>query len=74
MLNPIESLFGKWKTVIRTEGVPFLLQALLESIENSRRLIAVDNRLGWVRNVNRNLGLCLQNHAFYENELWILKL
>ena len=65
MLNPIESLFGKWKAGIRTRNVPFSQQASRESIDASRSEISVEDCLGWIRDVNRNLILCLQDHVFH---------
>jgi transposase len=64
MLNLIESLFGKWKTSVRSRHVTFTNQALLESIESARLEITVSDCLVWIRDANRNLVLSLQNHYF----------
>jgi transposase len=64
MLNPIESLFGKWKTSIRTSGVIFSRDALLYQMEIARREISVVDCLGWIYEMNINVGLCLQDHVF----------
>lgn len=64
MLNPIESLFGKWKTLIRTQGVSLTLDALLEHMITARYEITVTDCLGWIRDMNRNIGLSLQGHVF----------
>jgi hypothetical protein len=64
MLNPIESLFGKWKTLIWTEGVSMDRDALLERMASSRYEITRADCLGWIRDMNRNVGLSLQEHLF----------
>lgn len=64
MLNPIESLFGKWKTSIRTRHVVFTAAELLSAIESGRQEISVTDCLGWIRDANRNVALSLQNHMF----------
>lgn len=64
MLNPIESLFGKWKTAIRTNGVAFSQETLLTNIAAAQTSVTINDCLGWIREVNRNLILCLQNHTF----------
>jgi transposase len=64
MLNPIESLFGKWKNSVCTRNVVFTHETLLENIESARHSIRVDDCLGWIRDMNRNLALSLQNHPF----------
>lgn len=64
MLNPIESLFGKWKTLIRTNGVAFTQDSLLENINATQSSITIDNCQAWIRDVNQNMTLCLQNHFF----------
>jgi hypothetical protein len=64
MLNPIESLFGKWKGGVRTRGVTFTLEALAASLEAARNAITVEDCLGWIRETNRNLLLSLQEHVF----------
>jgi transposase len=65
MLNPIESLFGKWKTGIRTRNVTFTQQALRASMDASWSEISIEDCLGWIRDVNQNLILCLQDHVFH---------
>jgi hypothetical protein len=40
MLNPIESLFGKWKTLIRTEGISMTRDALLSHMATARHEIS----------------------------------
>jgi hypothetical protein len=64
MLNPIESLFGKWKTLIRTEGVSMNRDELLEHMAAARYEISVTDCLGWIRDTNQNIGLSLQEHIF----------
>jgi transposase len=64
MLNPIESLFGKWKTLIHTQGVSFQVDELLLKMATARAEIAVSDCLGWIRDVGRNIGLSLQDHIF----------
>jgi transposase len=64
MLNPIESLFGKWKSSIRTNGVAYTQETLLANINSAQETISVRDCLGWIRDVNRNLVLCLQDHSF----------
>jgi hypothetical protein len=65
MLNPIESLFGKWKTLIRTQGVALSLDSLLLHMSAARCDITVNDCLGWIRDTNRNIGLSLQMHIFH---------
>jgi transposase len=60
MLNPIEPLFGKWKCAIRTQGLAFSQEVLLESIERARGTITINDCLGWIREVNRNSIQCLR--------------
>jgi transposase len=64
MLNPIESLFGKWKTLIRTKGVSMNRDELLGHMASARHDISITDCLGWIRDINRNLGLSLQGHLF----------
>jgi transposase len=64
MLNPIESLFGKWKTLIRTEGVSMTRDVLLEKMASARYEISRMDCLGWIRDTNRNLSLSIQCHLF----------
>jgi len=64
MLNPIESLFSKWKTLIRSQGVALTANSLLSSMANARYEITVADCLGWIRDTNRNIGLSLQRHVF----------
>ena len=64
MLNPIESLFGKWKTLIRTQGVSFTLDQLLGRMAEARVGITVPDCLGWIRDMNRNIGLSITGHLF----------
>lgn len=66
MLNPIESLFGKWKTSMRTRGVTFSTEALLSLIELAHRDISVTDCLGWIRDVNRNLAASLLSQPFID--------
>jgi len=64
MLNPIESLFSKWKTLIRTTGILMTVDQLLEAMAAARIEISVSDCLGWIRDVDRNIGLSLQQHIF----------
>jgi transposase len=64
MLNPIESLFGKWKTLIRAEGASISQDVLLTRMAAARVEISVSDCLGWIRDVDRNIGLSLQGHFF----------
>jgi transposase len=64
MLNPIESLFGKWKTLIRTQGVSLSCDQLLEYMSAARFEITVSDCLGWIRDMGRNIELALQGHLF----------
>jgi transposase len=64
MLNPIESLFGKWKTLIRTQSVSMSQDSLLSSMATARVEITVPDCLGWIRDMTRNLALSLQYHLF----------
>jgi transposase len=64
MLNPIESLFGKWKTLIRTQGVSFQVDELLSKMAVARAEITVFDCLGLIRDVGQNIGLSLQDHIF----------
>jgi transposase len=64
MLNPIESLFGKWKSLVRTQHVTLTRDALLAQMALCRREISRDDCLGWIRDMNRNIGLSLQDHIF----------
>jgi hypothetical protein len=64
MLNPIESLFSKWKALVRSQHVAFDQQTLLENIEDAAREITNIDCLGWIRDVDRNLSLCLLNNVF----------
>ena len=64
MLNPIESLFGKWKTLVRTEGVAQSQEILLANMAAARAAITQEDCLGWIRDTTRNIGLSLQYHIF----------
>jgi len=64
MLNPIESLFGKWKTHIRTQGVSYQQDELLRHMATARYEITIPDCLGWIRDVSRNIGLSLVEHIF----------
>jgi transposase len=64
MLNPIESLFGKWKGLIRTQHVTFTRDSLLQSMASSRVEISMEDCQGWIRDMNRNIGLSLLGHIF----------
>jgi transposase len=64
MLNPIESVFGKWKTLIRTDGVSMNRDELLERMSSARYEISIRDCLGWIRDTGRNIGLSLQDHIF----------
>jgi transposase len=64
MLNPIESLFGKWKGLIRTQGPPLSIDELLRKMVIARQDITRADCLGWIRDINRNIGLSLQGHIF----------
>ena len=64
MLNPIESLFGKRKTSVRTRNVTFTRAALAANLETARATITPEDCLGWIRETNRNLLLSLQEHVF----------
>ena len=64
MLNPIESLFSKWKTLIRTEGVAMNQEMLLRHMATARYEISRIDCLGWIRDISRNIGLSLQDHVF----------
>lgn len=66
MLNPIESLFGKWKTSIRTRNVVFSQEALLANIEAASQEITIVDCLGWIRDVNRNLAPSLLGEPFID--------
>jgi hypothetical protein len=64
MLNPIESLFGKWKTLIRSHGVMLTQDILIEHMAIAKADITVDNCLGWIRDVGWNIALSFDNHIF----------
>jgi hypothetical protein len=64
MLNPIESLFSKWKTLIRTQGASFSVDQLLNYMATARFEISVPDCLSWIRDINRNLVLSLQRNVF----------
>lgn len=64
MLNPIESLFGKWKSLIRTQNVALTRDMLLLSMAACRYEISRDDCLGFIREMNRDIGLSLQEHIF----------
>jgi hypothetical protein len=64
MLNPIESLFGKWKTLIRTQGISYGQEELLEHMATTRYEITVTDCLAWICDVGRNIGLSLTEHIF----------
>jgi transposase len=64
MLNPIESLFGKWKTLIRMQDVSLSQNGLLERMASARSEISVSDCLGWIRDMDRNIGLSLLGHIF----------
>jgi transposase len=64
MLNPIESLFGKWKTLIRMQDVAFSQNELLVRMASARGEISVTDCLGWIRDMDRNIGLSLLGHIF----------
>lgn len=64
MLNPIESLFGKWKASVRSRHVVFTPAELLSMIELGRNEITTADCLSWIRDSNRNIALSLQNHFF----------
>ena len=71
MLNPIESLFGKWKTLIRTEGVSMTRDVLLEHMVTARYEIVRDDCLGWIRDMNRNLVLSCK--SIYLSDIFFKK-
>jgi transposase len=64
MLNPIESLFGKWKTLIHTQGVALTRDVLIEHMAIAKANITVEDCLGWIRDVGRNIALSFDNHLF----------
>lgn len=64
MLNPIESLFGKWKTLIRTQSATFTRDELLTRMAIARASISVSDCLGWIRDMSRNLSLSIVEHIF----------
>jgi hypothetical protein len=64
MLNPIESLFGKWKGLIRTHNVTLTRDMLLQNMATCRYEISRDDCLGFIREMNRDIGLSLQEHIF----------
>jgi transposase len=64
MLNPIESLFSKWKILIRTQGISMTRDQLLAKMATARFEITASDCLGWIRETNRNLALSTQEHAF----------
>jgi transposase len=64
MLNPIESLFSKWKSLIKTEHVPYNQQELLTNIRRGVQAISIQDCLGWIHDTTRNLSLCLLNQPF----------
>jgi hypothetical protein len=43
MLNPIESLFGKWKTLIHSQGITFTRDALIENMVIAKVNITVED-------------------------------
>jgi transposase len=64
MLNPIESLFGKWKTLIHTQGVALTQDLLLHHMAVAHAEISRNDCLGWICDTTRNLGLSIQGHQF----------
>jgi hypothetical protein len=64
MLNPIESLFSKWKSLIWSRDVVFTQQALLSNMQQARQCIAASDCEGWICEMNQNLILSLNNHIF----------
>jgi hypothetical protein len=64
MLNPIESLFGKWKTLIHSQGITFTRDALIENMVIAKVNITVEDCLGWIRDIGRNIALSFDNHIF----------
>ena len=64
MLNPIENLFSKWKSIIKTNNVVFNRDTLIQEINSAKRLITIDDCNGWIREINRNLSLAIEEHIF----------
>lgn len=65
MLNPIELLFSKWKTAMKTSAVSYSRENLLSTMETARTTITPNDCLGWIRECERNLTICLQKLPFY---------
>ena len=64
VLNPIESLFNKWKTLIRSDGVVLTRDILIERMAIARAEIMVANCLGWIRDIDQIIALSFENHIF----------
>jgi transposase len=52
MLNPIESLFSKWKTLIRSAGAMLTQDLLLEQMAAAHYEITCDDCHEWIREVD----------------------
>jgi transposase len=61
MLNPIELLFSKWKSQIKTNQMIYTQENLLAAIEEASQTISERDCQGWIRECERNLGRSLQH-------------
>ena len=64
MLNPIKSLFFKWKNLVKTDGLIYSRNTLLNLLNTTSLQITNLDCEGWIRESERNIGLSLINHIF----------
>ena len=64
MLNTSESLFNKWKTLIRSDGVVLTRDTLIERMAIARAEITVANCIGWIRDIDQIIALSFETHIF----------
>ena len=66
-LNPIESLFSKWKIGVKRHRLTSR-DNLLNRIKESQRLITVDDCQHWIKHSSKYLSICLKKEPL-SNEL-----
>jgi transposase len=64
-LNPIENLFSKWKSLVRSFGVS-TEEELMQRIESAAFEISGDDCDGYFRNMLRYLLRCMNGEEIYD--------
>jgi len=62
-LNPVESLWSKWKAYIKHNEKPDKT-ALLKLIEEGALTITPQDAMGWYHEVTRHYATCIDNKGF----------